>query len=198
MGPRITIPARSGKAATMTAGQTVKVINTFGQQVVDTWAFRRDDITEFLSCEHTRATLRRLVPKPGDMLLSNRRRPILTLLEDTAGGVHDMLIAACDQSGYEELGCIEPHDNCADNLVTALRTLGLTSPATPSPLNLFMNIPWTPDGELAFKAPVSTRGSYVVLRAEMDLVMVFSACPQDILPTNGKAGIPTDAQFEIS
>ncbi len=197
MSERVTIPARSGKAALMSAGQTIRVINTHGEQVVDTWAFRRDDITEFLSCEHTRATLKRFIPRPGDALLSNHRRPILTLLEDTAGGIHDMLMAACDRYRYEELGCAEPHDNCTDNLAHGLRALGFTPPETPSPLNLFMNIPWTPDGQLAFEAPVSTPGSHVVLRAEMDLIIAFSACPQDILPINGKAGRPTEAHFEI-
>ena len=45
----ITIPARSGKAAYAEAGQRIKVINTHGQQVVDTWAFRRDNLKEFMS-----------------------------------------------------------------------------------------------------------------------------------------------------
>ena len=198
MSELVTIPARRGKAATVLSGQTIKVINTHGEQVVDTWAFRRDDITEFLSCEHTRATLKRFIPRPGDVLLSNHRRPILTLLEDTAGGIHDMLMAACDRYRYEELGCTEPHDNCTDNLAQGMRDIGFTPPETPSPLNLFMNIPWTPDGTLSFEAPVSTPGSYVMLRAEMDLIIAFSACPQDILPINGTTGKPTEAHFVIT
>ena len=57
--PAITIPARKGKAALVSAGQRVRVINTHGQQVVDTWAFNRQDISEFMSMEHTRATILR-------------------------------------------------------------------------------------------------------------------------------------------
>ena len=71
-------------------------------------------------------------------------------------------------------------------------------PETPSPLNLFMNIPWTQAGELSFELPVSTPGSYVALRAEMDLVIAFSACPQDILLINGRGRHPTEAHFEIT
>ena len=194
----ISIPARQGKAAYVAAGQTIKVINTFGEQVVDTWAFRRADIHEFMSMEHTRATLHRLIPKPGDALLTNHRRPILTLLEDTSGGIHDTLMAACDRYRYEELGCKTYHDNCTDNLAAAFAELGLVPPETPSPLNLFMNIPWTAEGALSFEPPVSTPGSYVVLRAEMDLIIAFSACPQDILPINGRAGKPTEAHFVVS
>jgi uncharacterized protein YcgI (DUF1989 family) len=193
-----TIPARRGKAAWARRGQTVKVINTHGEQVVDTWAFSAVDLTEFMSMEHSRAGLRHMIPRVGDTLLTNRRRPILTLVEDTAGNVHDTLMAACDRWRYEGLGCTEYHDNCQDNLFEGFEGLGLTPPEVPSPLNLFMNIPWTAEGTLSFDPPVSTPGSFVVLRAEMDLIIAFSACPQDLLPINGRAGKPTEAHFVIA
>ena len=146
---RIEIPARRGKAAFVSAGQTVTVINTHGEQVVDTWAFNRADLGEFMSNEHTRAHSLHLVPKPGDVLRTNRRRPILTLTEDTSGGIHDTLIAACDCYRYAFLGVEGYHDNCTDNLFAGMRELGLVPPEVPSPLNLFMNIPWTADGALS-------------------------------------------------
>jgi uncharacterized protein YcgI (DUF1989 family) len=95
------------------------------------------------------------------------------------------------------LGCTEYHDNCADNLTAALAELGLATPTIPSPLNLFMHIPWTVEGILAWDEPVSQAGSHVTLQAEMDLVVAFSACPQDILPINGRARQPTEAHFRI-
>lgn len=192
-----TIPARRGKAAYVSAGQSIRVINTHGEQVVDTWAFNRADMKEFMSMEHSRSGNHHIIPRVGDAMLTNRRRPILTLLEDTSGGIHDTLCAACDRYRYEGLGCTGYHENCADNLVAGLGELGLTPPEIPSPFNLFMNIPWTKEGEISFDPPVSTPGSYVVLRAEMDLVVAFSACPQDILPINGRAGKPTEAHFVI-
>lgn len=194
---RQTIPARKGKAAFAAAGQKIKVINTHGEQVVDTWAFAREDAREFMSMEHTRATLVKLTPAVGDDLFSNRRRPMLALLEDTSPGVHDTLMAACDRYRYALLGCTEYHDNCTDNLAAAMQALGLEAPEVPSPLNLFMNIPWTADGALAFEPPLTRPGDYVVFEARMDVVIAFSACPQDILPINGKAGRPTEAHFEI-
>jgi uncharacterized protein YcgI (DUF1989 family) len=193
----ITIPARRGKAAPLACGQHVKVINTHGQQVIDTWAFNRADLAEHLSMEHSRAALCRLMVRVGDRLVTNRRRPILTLVEDTSPGVHDTLIAACDRYRYEQLGCRGYHDNCADNLAAALAELGLSAAQTPSPWNLFMNIPVRPDGSLSFEPPVCRPGDYVVLRAEMDCVIVFSACPQDILPINGVACRPTEAHFAV-
>lgn len=197
MAAQIAIPARKGKAAVMRAGQRVKVINTRGQQVVDTWAFNRKDLAEFMSMEHTRAALLRMIPRVGDRLYTNHRRPILTLVEDTSPGIHDTVIAACDRWRYMELGVKDHHDNCTDNLAAGLAELGLKPSETPSPLNLWMNIPIRADGGLSFEPPVSKKGDYVVLRAEMDLVIAFSACPQDILPINGVDRAPTEAHFKI-
>ncbi|MDQ0474066.1 urea carboxylase-associated family protein [Labrys wisconsinensis] len=193
----VTIPARRGKAAHVRQGQVVKVINTHGDQVVDTWAFNAHDLTEFMSMEHTRPHILKIIPAVGDAMMTNRRRPILTLLEDTSGGIHDTIIAACDSHRYRFLGVEGYHDNCTDNLHAAMRDLGLEAPETPSPLNLFMNIPVRPDHSLSFEPPVSTPGSHVALRAEMDLVIAFSACPQDILPINGVGHMPTEAHFSL-
>jgi len=192
-----TIPARKGAAARLAAGQSIIVRNTHGEQVVDTWAFNADDTSEFMSMEHTRPHLLKVIPGVGDSLLTNRRRPILTLAEDTSGGIHDTLIAACDRYRYEQLGHVGHHDSCTDNLHDALATLGLTAPEVPSPLNLFMNVPVGPDGALSFAAPPSTPGGCVTLRAEMDCIIVFSACPQDMLPVNGADCTPRDAHFRV-
>jgi len=67
----------------------------------------------------------------------------------------------------------------------------------PSPWNLFMNIPWTQDGRLSWATPTSSPGDYVVLEARMDLLLVFSACPQDMLPINGQDMKPTEAHFQV-
>jgi uncharacterized protein YcgI (DUF1989 family) len=194
---RLTIPARRGAAARVAKGQRVTVINTHGAQVVDTWAFAASDVAEWMSMECSRAWFLKLRASVGDTFLSNQRRPILSLVEDTSGGAHDTLMAACDAPRYRLLGVEGHHDNCRDNLHAALAALGIRAPATPSPLNLFMNIPWSADGALAWAEPVSAPGSHVVLRAEMDLVIAFSACPQDILPINGKTGTTTEAHFRI-
>ncbi len=193
----ITVPARRGKAARLDKGQTVKVINTHGLQVVDTWAFNADDLNEHMSMEHWRPTVQKIIPEVGDAMVTNKHRPILTLTEDTSSGIHDTLMAACDSYRYGLLGCTEYHDNCTDNLHAAMRQLGLNAPETPSPLNLFMNIPVSNGRELSFCEPENKPGDYVCLRADLDCIVAFSTCPQDILPINGKAGIPTEVHFEI-
>jgi uncharacterized protein YcgI (DUF1989 family) len=191
------IPARQGHAARLLAGQSIRVINTYGQQVVDTWGFAQANLSEFMSMEHTRAGIRRLSPQVGDALLTNHRRAILTVVEDTSPGIHDTLIAACDIYRYRGLGVQGHHDNCTENLHTALRHLGVSAPETPCPLNLFMNIPWTEEGTLDFRPPPCRAGDSITLRADMDCIVVFSACPQDLVPVNGANCTPTDAHFEI-
>jgi len=196
-GELVTIPARGGKAAQASAGQHIKVVNTHGTQVVDAWAFNARDLTEWMSMEASRASFMKLAAAVGDTFVTNQRRPILTLVEDTSNCVHDTLMAPCDRWRYGLLGVAGYHDNCRDNLHSALANLGVVIRATPPSLNLFMNIPWTAAGQLAWGEPVSPPGGYAVFRAEMDLVVALSACPQDILPINGRTGRTTEAHFAI-
>jgi uncharacterized protein YcgI (DUF1989 family) len=106
-------------------------------------------------------------------------------------------MAACDLYRYLGLGCAGYHDNCADNMRMALMAIGCSASHVPQPLNLWMNIPVAPDWSVEWRAPVSQPGDSVVLRAEMDCIVVMSACPQDILPINGEARAPVGLEFEV-
>ena len=192
---RLTIPARSGNAARMKQGQTLKVINTHGNQIVDFWAFSARDIREFMSMEHTRPIIEKLTPVPGDVLRTNRRRPILKVLKDTTPGVHDTTIAACCPIRYKQLGVKGHHASCQENLHLALKAIRRHTEEVPCPFNLFQNTQYHPKRGLEYKPCVTKPGQYISFRAEMDCVVVFSACPQDLLGVN--SGEPTEAHFEI-
>jgi len=189
------VPARQGRALRVDRGQALRIINTFGHQVVAFWAFDARDLSIHLSMEHTRASLSRLTPRAGDILVDNRREPMLEFESDTSPGVHDTVIAACDPARYAKLGCAPGHASCADNLHRALEALGLAVAGTPASFNLWMNIPVHPTGELEWRETVSKPGDSVVFRALTDCVMVMSACPQDIIPIN--AGRPVSAHYSI-
>jgi uncharacterized protein YcgI (DUF1989 family) len=130
--------------------------------------------------------------------VTNRRRPILTIIEDTWRGIHDTVLCACNRYIYDELGAAASHLNFDDNLHEALSELGLAIPNTPGPLNLFMNTPVLPDGSIERRPPQSRPGDRIIMRANMDLVIVFSACPQDITPINGPELTPCDSHFEVA
>jgi uncharacterized protein len=196
-GAVMIIPARRGHAVRIPRGATVEIINPAGSQVVDTWALCSSDLAEHLSMEHTRTSLGRMIPRVGDSLFSSTRRPLLTLVADTSPGIHDTLIASCDAERYRMLGHVGYHDNCHDNFIAALAELGLTAPPVPAPLNLYMNVPWSPDGALRFEEPRSRPGDLVRLRAETDLIVIMSACPQDLLPVNGRDQRPSEVHFRL-
>ncbi len=190
-GTTYTIPARQGRAMRVKKGELLSVINRDGSQIGDFCAFADSDCNEYLSMEHLRPTLRRVSPRPGDALVTNRRRPILTLVEDTSPGVHDTLVASCDVHRYAQLGHEGYHDNCTDNLRMALGAIGLRPTSVPCPLNLWMNTPVVDDGAMEWRAPVSSKGDHVLFRAEMDAVVVISCCPMDLLPINGEDAQPS-------
>jgi uncharacterized protein len=177
------------------AGERLRIVNLHGGQVVDAWALSQVDPSESLSMEHTHVALSRLVPRIGDGLYSSRRRPLLTLAEDTSPGVHDTLIAACDPERYRLLGAAPGHGSCAENFRAALAAAGVEADRVPAPLNLFMNVAWQADGTLEFLPSPARAGDYVTLVAEADVTVVLSACPMDLNPIN--AGGPRDIGFEI-
>lgn len=190
-----TIPARYARAALVKRRWHVTVTNTYGTQVVDCWAFNPDDMNEFMSMEHTRVALDRYRPKIGDILVTNRRRPILRIVEDTCG-VHDTLLAACDQYRYQQLGCKEYHRNCDDNMWEAMIAAGYRPSETPSPFNLWQNTPIEADGLIGQYPAASKKGDFIKMRAEMDLVICLSTCPQDITRIN--SGRPRSARLHIT
>ena len=145
LGQRYTVPAREGRAVRVARGQTIRIVNTHGTQVCDTWAFSQSNLHEFMSWEHGRVT--------------------------------------------------DYHDNCSDNLRMAMAAIGLTVPEVPQPLNLWMNIPISEGGRTEFLPTVSKAGDHVLLRAEMDVIVVMSACPQDIIQINH--GTPADIHFIV-
>jgi uncharacterized protein YcgI (DUF1989 family) len=168
---------------------------------------------EYLSLPHTRAATYRLVPEVNDTLLTNLRNPLMTLVEDTSVGAHDTLTAACDANMYAALGVDKAaeHGSCAENLVLALRELNekaglkgtkaigadITVNIAPTPLHLFMNAPLQLDSsaqsegsgakgvKLSVEEPEKKKRSYVRFRAERDIVVVLSACPNELGHQNG-------------
>lgn len=161
------------------------------------WALCPPELAEHMSMEHPRVALGRLIPRIGDCLYSSERRSLMTITEDTSPGIHDTLMASCDQARYRLLGHPGYHDNCRDNFGAALRALDVDPPAVPAPFNLFMNVRWVPDGSLRYEPPCSQPGDLVRLRASMDLIVIMSACPQDLLPVNGLAQQPTNVHFRL-
>ncbi|KAL2066847.1 hypothetical protein VTL71DRAFT_1271 [Oculimacula yallundae] len=203
----LTIPAKHGTAIPLLAQQCIKIHNKHGNQVVDTWAFTLPSSSlsttvpptqkstkplSHLSTSQTRSQLRKIRPSLKDTFVDNHCVPIISLIEDTSGGVHDMLFPACNPQRYAHLKSElekegkEPHRSCAQNCIEAAREVGVEvrEEEVPSPLNLFMCVEIDQDGKIELREPKSGKGSWVVLRAEVECLVVLSACPNDISAVN--------------
>ena len=192
---RIEVPAREGRGVRLAAGRSFRVVDVEGRQCVDLFALCADDVSEYHSAEHTRVHVNRLFPRPGEHFVTNRRRPILFFEDDGTPGLHDMLIAACDPTRYAGLGVEGWHASCQENLERAMAELGHERIEIPQPINLFMNIPVRDGGELGWEPAPTQAGDSVTLRAETDVLLVVSACPQDIVPINDRN--PTSIAIEV-
>ena len=196
----VIVPGGHGRAVALKTGDTVRVVNTHGTQVVDFWAVRADRPEIAMSMQHSRIPWRNLRPRPGDKMLDEERSDMLTLVEDTSPGVHDTVIAACDPFRYAQLGAPAGHRSCCENFAEALAELSIVRTSrVPAPLNLFMNIPWDMEGNISFEPTVSAAGDSVLFRADVDVVVIASACPQDLVPINGPGGAqPVDVELVLS
>ena len=189
------VAARTGKSFEVATGDLIRITDLEGSQPVDFWAFSKEDHLEYLSCEHTKPSIEKLFPHVGDSAYTNQRRRIVTVVDDTSPGQHDMQYAACDPTRYAELGVEGYHESCQENLHLALGDYSIVLDFTPQPWNLFTNFFINPDGTFTIKAPESKPDDHIMLRAEMDAIVVVSACPQDQNLTCG--GRPTDIRVEV-
>ncbi len=189
------VPARAGRAFQVKKGDLIRITDLKGSQPVDFWAFAQGGGLEFLSPEHTKPSIEKLFPHKGDSAYTNFRRAIVTVVEDNSPGQHDMQYAACDPARYRDLGVKGYHASCQENLHAALKKHAIELPFTPQPRNLFTNFFINPNGTFTIKSPETKAGDNIVLRAEMDALIVVSACPQDQNLTCG--GTPTDIQVEV-
>jgi uncharacterized protein YcgI (DUF1989 family) len=194
---RTTVPGGSGRAILVAAGTTVHVRNTLGHQVADMWALAVAPHGAALSMSHSRLATGHLAPKVGDVLVDDQRQPMLRLVADTTDHDHDTLIPACDLQRYRALGHQGHHANCSENFLSAVTDHDHTPAAVPDPLNLFMSVPVTPDGTLSLQPSRAPAGSEVVFEALQDLLLVVSACPQDLVPINGAAAAPRQIDLYI-
>ena len=187
---------QTGTGFTMHAGDTLTVVDPQGGQVSDFFAVAVEDPREWLSSGRTIDYANRIYLTRGDLLYSNRSRPMVTILEDTCGR-HDMLLTPCSQQTfdllYPEFGGAE-HPSCFANLVRGMAPFGVEPDQISTTLNVFMNVWPDQTGELHIDPPLSVAGDYVVLRAEMGLYVGLTACSAE--KSNGGVCKPID--YEVS
>jgi uncharacterized protein YcgI (DUF1989 family) len=162
----------------------MRIVDIEGSQACDLVCFNLDDDVECLSPARTRLWHWRVRISTGDQLISNRQRPMMTITEDTCG-VHDLLLASCNRRLYTDYFKVGPRDGCYELLVQALAPHGISPDLVPDPFNLFTNTAVEDERAMVIRHPVSRPGDHVDLRADMDLLVGLTACPEDITVCNG-------------
>jgi uncharacterized protein YcgI (DUF1989 family) len=175
---------QTGTGLIVQRGQLLKIIDPQGEQVSDLISFALDDKSEWLSSGRTIDYANTIYLTTGHILYSNRSRPMWTIVEDTVGR-HDFLLTPCSPQTFEIIyGQTGHHPSCFENLCTSLAAFGIEPDAIPTTLNVFMNVAVGLGGELDIGPPLSRAGDYLLLRAEMDLIVGVTACSAE-LSNNG-------------
>lgn len=184
------IPAGDGWMHRVGKGQTLRITDLEGNQAVDTLFYNADDPEERYSATETLIAQGNLFLSAGTKLMSTEGNALLTITADTCGR-HDTLGGACSAESNSVRYSLEKKDmhNCRDTFLKELSTCSHAHHPwgkrdIAHNINFFMNVPVTPEGALTFADGVSQPGKYVEMRAEMDVIVLISNCPQLNNPCN--------------
>lgn len=190
----VEIAPKSGAAFEVRTGETIRITDVEGAQVADLVAYNPENHAERLAQNFTRMYNGTTRLGPGGVLYSSLNNPMLRITHDTVG-VHDMLYPPCNLVYYSRVYGIEHKTGCRDHLLSALEPFGLALNDVTDPFNIWMNTGLGSDGEPEIYLPKSQAGTFIELRAEMDLLVAVSACADDLSDCN--AGRCTGLRAEI-
>jgi len=190
-----TVAARSPWAGVVRAGQHLRIVDLGGNQAVDCLLYDAVDPAHRYSAADTIVAQRNIFLVTGTVLRSNEGAPMMTITATTCA-YHDTIGGACSrESNTLRYGHHTAHQHaCVDNFLDAGLRHGLTKRDLVSNINWFMNVPVGADGTLGIVDGISAPGLTVDLRAEMDVLVLISNCPQINNPCNGFDPTPVQVQ----
>jgi hypothetical protein len=180
------VAARAPWSHVVRRGETLRIVDLKGNQAVDFLIYALADDAERYSLQDTIAAQRNIYLRTGSVLRSSEGRPMMTIT-DTSVAYHDTIGGACScESNTLRYGHhTKSQHSCVDNFLLANAAYGRTKRDMAPNINWFMNVPVEADGALGIVDGISAPGLHVDLRAEMDVVVVISNCPQINNPCNG-------------
>lgn len=178
------IPPRGGTAFPIKAGQVCRVIDVDGKQVADFICFTLRDFVDKISVENTQLLNGTLFLTRGHHLYSTKATQLMTITADTCG-VHDLISGSCSEYTNAYRYGVRGTPNCRSNFERVLTPYGIPLAEIPYSFNIFMNTPISSEGVTGIQEPKSKPGDYLDLRANVDLLIAISNCPQERNPCNG-------------
>jgi urea carboxylase-associated protein 1 len=182
----VVVQAGDGFVGRIPAGGSLRIVDLHGNQAADTLFFDAHDPTNRYSAMDTIREQGAVYLTTGSRLLSANLDLLATITADTCGR-HDTVGGACGQeSNVIRYGMHTRHQHaCRETFVKYAASIGMAARGLPHNINFFMNVPLTSAGGLTFADGVSAPGKYVEVRAERDIVVLISNCPQLNNPCNG-------------
>jgi urea carboxylase-associated protein 1 len=177
------IPARAAWSGLIRKGQRLRIIDSEGKQAVDFLCYNAADREERYNAPNTIKAAGTISLTKGHILYSDQAQPLFTIMEDSYGS-HDTIGGACSAPSNLMLYGVKECPGCRENFLTALSAHGMGRRDIVPNVNFFMRVPVERAGAAAIARGDSTPGSYVELRAEMDVLAVISNCPQMNNPCN--------------
>jgi urea carboxylase-associated protein 1 len=192
---REVVPAGEPFMRRVTKGQVFRILDLEGNQAVDTLFYSAVDPEERYDANNTIREQGNIYLTTGTVLRSNEGNPMLTIVADTCGR-HDTLGGACSAESNTVRYALEKRHmhSCRDSFLLALAEWdnGMGKRDLSSNINFFMNVPVTAAGGLTFEDGISEAGRYVEMRAEMDVLVLISNCPQLNNPCNAYNPTPVE------
>ena len=188
---RETVAAKVSWSARLEPGQTLTLIDTMGQQAIDFLCYSAELPLDRINLPNTVKLNKSLYITKGSKIYSDHAREMMTVIADTCG-YHDTLAGCCScEIDKVRYGVIKT-ESCRTNFIAELAKWAMSPSEIVSNINFFMRVPFTADGDIRIAEGISKAGDYVVLRAEMPVLVVISNCPQQHNPAAGFEPTPVE------
>ena len=178
---RCVVPAGEPWIREIRQEDVLRIVDLEGNQTADALFYNAHDYRDGYSAQDTIRAQRNIYPTTGTRLMSVENHVLLTIVADTCGQ-HDTLSGACAaESNMVRYALDKRHMHaCRQNFLKALMDWGhgMSKRDISSNISFFRNVAVTPDGGFSLEEAISAPGKYVELRAEMDLLVLISNCPQ--------------------
>ena len=179
------VPPRAPWSATVNQGDILTIVDVGGNQSADCLLYNAYNVAERYSVPDTIAWSGNIYVRTGTVLRSNEGNPLATVVaneidrQDTIGG------ACGKESNTLRYGHHTASEHgCRENFLAEASKYGMGARDLVSNLNWFMNVPIEADGTLGIVDGISAPGKRVAFRAETDILVLVSNCPQMNNPCN--------------
>lgn len=157
-------------------GKTLRIQDLQGSHGVSIVCYNADNPIERLNVADTAKIQFNAFLGKGKVLYSDMGRVLMSITEDTSE-CHDLICGCSNAASNEKKYGPELHNNSRNNFLKALGKRGLTRKDLMPNLNLFSRVMVSPEGALSYSEESEKPGSFIDLRAEMNIFIVVSNCP---------------------